>query len=198
MERVTDRIQLIESLPKNMVMAELGVFEGAFSREILRICQPKELRLIDLWNKSAQSPDESHQAIKKLKRWDMWLTMLKVKFAHRKDPRVSVHRGFTTKVMAGFPDDHFDFVYIDASHKKEDVAADLEICRAKVRNGGYICGHDYQQVVNGVDTHEYDGLKQAVDEFCSRHGLAIAKLTQPGQSLTDQCLSYCIVNRKPA
>ncbi len=195
LERVTDRAAILESLPKGIKMAELGVFEGVFSREMLRICEPSELHLIDLW-KSSRSPDASHMTIKRLKRFGMWRTFRRIKREHRGDPRVQIHRGFTTEVLARFPDDHLDFVYVDASHKYENVKADLELSRVKVRNGGFICGHDYQFFVGGEDSLRYVGLRRAVDEFCEENGLSIATLTLPGSTITDNSLSYCIVNRK--
>ena len=41
---------MLESLPKGLKIAELGVFEGEFSKEIYSICKPKELNLVDLFS----------------------------------------------------------------------------------------------------------------------------------------------------
>ena len=119
MKRVATRMDLLAELPKQMVMAELGVFEGAFSR-------------------------------------------------------VRLHQGFTTEVLGTFPDDYFDFVYVDASHKYQNVKADLLLSYSEVRDGGYICGHDCQYVVDGKDTHFYEGL---------RHSAVPPGLAVPGRSL---------------
>ena len=54
-----------------------------------------------------------------------------------------------------YDDESLDFVFIDASHKYDDVMDDLNCWFPKVKVGGVIAGHDY----NGA------GVKKAVDEF---------------------------------
>lgn len=49
-----------------------------------------------------------------------------------------------------------DFVFIDAGHTREAVAADIAAWLPKVRPGGRIAGHDYAP--------EWPGVVQAVDE----------------------------------
>jgi hypothetical protein len=44
-----NRNQMLLDLPKNLIVAELGVFNGTFSESILKICEPSQLILIDLW-----------------------------------------------------------------------------------------------------------------------------------------------------
>jgi hypothetical protein len=46
-------------------------------------------------------------------------------------------------VAAKFPDDHFDFVYIDAQHDYDSVKRDIEAWWPKVKKGGFLAGHDY-------------------------------------------------------
>src|SRR5688500_9782878 len=47
---LTDRIALLDVLPKNGVVAEIGVNKGEFSEEIIRRNHPSKLHLIDLWD----------------------------------------------------------------------------------------------------------------------------------------------------
>ena len=44
------RIELLNYLNKNLTIAELGVFEGEFSKEIHNICLPNKLYLVDLFD----------------------------------------------------------------------------------------------------------------------------------------------------
>ncbi len=53
-----DRHELIKYLPRNAVVAEIGVATGDFSERILTVCQPKELHLIDPWQH--QEPGEKN------------------------------------------------------------------------------------------------------------------------------------------
>lgn len=43
------RRQLLRLLPKESIGAEIGVWKGDFSEEILRLVRPRELHLIDPW-----------------------------------------------------------------------------------------------------------------------------------------------------
>ena len=60
-----------------------------------------------------------------------------------------------------FPDDHFDFVFIDASHRYELTKADIRLWYRKVKERGFLAGHDY---------NSGEGLEvmQAVDEVIPR------------------------------
>ena len=43
------RGRLLDKMPKGGTAAEIGVWEGQFSRRILEICAPDRLHLIDPW-----------------------------------------------------------------------------------------------------------------------------------------------------
>lgn len=53
-----------------------------------------------------------------------------------------------------FPDNHFDFVFIDASHKYEETKADIRLWYHKLKDGCLLAGHDYNM----------EEVKRAVDE----------------------------------
>lgn len=53
-----------------------------------------------------------------------------------------------------FPNQHFDFVFIDASHLFEETKADIRLWYRKVKEDGILAGHDY---------HGAPEVKQAVD-----------------------------------
>ncbi|MGN5134316.1 nucleoside-diphosphate sugar epimerase/dehydratase [Aeromonas veronii] len=47
---LTDRLALLRKLPIQGVVAELGVAAGDFSRQIVDICAPAQLHLVDIWS----------------------------------------------------------------------------------------------------------------------------------------------------
>jgi len=49
-----------------------------------------------------------------------------------------------------FSDETFDMVYIDAVHQYEDVKKDITNWLPKVKKGGIIAGHDFQESFEGV------------------------------------------------
>ncbi|HIF08442.1 MAG TPA: hypothetical protein EYQ81_00345 [Sneathiellales bacterium] len=47
---------LLDRLAKNAVCAEIGVWKGDFSAQILKITAPKQLHLVDPWKFQSQFP----------------------------------------------------------------------------------------------------------------------------------------------
>ena len=65
-------------------------------------------------------------------------------------------------VATRFADESLDVVYIDAMHDMENVMADIHVWFPKIKYGGYICGHDYDD----METHV--GVVKAVDSLLGR------------------------------
>ncbi|MBT3311606.1 MAG: hypothetical protein HN379_06400 [Desulfobacteraceae bacterium] len=64
---------------------------------------------------------------------DMDLIYEGVKERFSNYPNIILNRGKSEKVLNEFPDDYFDWVYIDDNHFYEYVSKDLEICFLKVK-----------------------------------------------------------------
>jgi hypothetical protein len=171
------RDDLISDLPKGMKCAELGVFKGDFSKQIFDTMKPSELYLIDIFSGIMGSGDKDGNNFERIS-LDESYNNLKNYFEN--NPNVKIIKGFSVPSLSNFSDDYLDFVYVDAGHEYHDVKADLEISYQKVKNGGYICGHDYNR-------ETFPGLCDAVDEFCERYNLKIKYLTKDG------CPTYCII-----
>ena len=60
-----------------------------------------------------------------------------------------------------FPNYFFDFIYIDASHKYEDIKNDILVWMPKLKVGGLIAGHDYNWL----------GVAKAVNELLPARNL---------------------------
>lgn len=140
-KRETVRGRLLATMPKNGVVAEIGVWEGDFSQRILDICQPVVLHLIDPWEympafsntgfgkkKNAEAMGQKHEAVV-------------ARFAA--DPRVKVHRGTSDRVLPGLADGSLDWVYIDGNHNEPFIGNDIALCLRKVKPDGAIAGDDY-------------------------------------------------------
>ena len=136
---VQDRYALLDALPKQAVVAEVGVLFGDFSEEILRRTEPRELHLIDIED-----------------RWGD-------RFEGEAD-RVHTHRGSSTQILANFPDGYFDWIYIDADHRYESVRADAEIAKHKIKPAGLLVFNDYM-TYNPICDVSY-GVARAVHELC--------------------------------
>lgn len=149
-----DRVALMELVPKHALAAEIGVAAGDFTVEILAHAAPRTLHLIDSW-----AHDERYL--------DLCDTVTARFAAEIERGQVVVERGHSLEVMAAFPDGYFDWVYPDTGHDFATTCQELEICRAKVKPGGIIAGHDY---VTGhwLGWYRY-GVIEAVHTFCVKY-----------------------------
>src|ERR1700761_3378323 len=128
---LTDRLEMLKLLPQSSICAEIGVDEGEFSDRILKIVNPVKLHLIDAWGDA----DRYHDGLK-----------LKVKDRFRKEietGKVEINVGLSVNALEKFPDNYFDWVYLDTAHTYEVTAAELNILKNKVKAEGIIAGHDY-------------------------------------------------------
>ena len=157
-----DREWLLKRLPKHAVCAEIGVYEGRFSELILSTTRPRKLHLIDPWKYEAD-PTYERSFYGKSKghsqaRMDgMYESVVKC----FKSKRVEIHRDASAACSSRFPDNYFDWIYIDGNHLYEFVKQDLESYFPKIKSGGIVAGDDYGRDPNRWDK---DGVKRAVDE----------------------------------
>jgi|ETNvirenome_6_85_1030632.scaffolds.fasta_scaffold08475_2 hypothetical protein len=75
----------------------------------------------------------------------------------------TVMRGFSYNTHIYFDDRHMDFVYIDGDHSYEAVKQDIADWWPKIKQGGILAGHDYN------DTNQ--GTIDAVNEFAEQNSL---------------------------
>lgn len=179
-QMIKNRDVLLQILPKNCIIAEIGVFKGEFSKKIYDIITPKELHLIDIFEGQMCSGDKDGNNI-------IWINLdieyEKLKNDLQNFSNIFLHKGYSYNILNNFVNEYFDVIYIDADHNYESVKKDLELSYLKIKNNGYICGHDYG--------HMFPGVIQAVNEFCNGKKIFISYLTEDG------CPSYCIkVNKQ--
>jgi len=170
---LTNREHLLNVLPKGGIVAEIGVNQGEFSQSILTLNKPEKLHLIDVWDSARY-----HSGL---------YDNVKAKFATQlRDGTVEINKGYSTEVLPTFPNNYFDWVYIDTAHDYRTTADELAILKTKMKKGGFICGHDY---VNSCwrSAVKY-GVVEAVHEFCAKEDWEMAYLTCE----THQHLSFCI------
>lgn len=72
-----------------------------------------------------------------------------------------IHVGNDLEILETFPDNYFDWVYIDSTHQFEQTLKELHIADKKVKPNGIICGHDYEP----DPSHQHHGVFRAVQEF---------------------------------
>jgi hypothetical protein len=143
---------------KETIMAEVGVFKGHLSERLLTNTKNLTMFLIDAWDtetyKGKPAIDENIE-IYQQNCLDNLLETSKI--AEKFPTRAFIIKGYSTKIADTFEDKYFDIVYIDAAHDFWSVLNDINAWRPKVKNNGWICGHDYGG--------KFTGVKEAVDLF---------------------------------
>lgn len=141
--RHANRMRLLEQMPTGGRCAEIGVWNGGFSENIIRITQPSELVLIDPWDLVAETQDDTKTHAKHSDASAMRSMYEHVSETFADNSNVTIRRGFSADVLESYPDDYFDWVYIDGNHLYDFVRADLKLSFSKVKSGGVIAGDDF-------------------------------------------------------
>jgi methyltransferase family protein len=148
---------------RNPVGVEVGVFVGRTSQALLAGRGALTLHMVDSW--AVCAPDASyahtgdfHAALTQAQQDKYYKTACNaVQFAGQ---RAKVMRMASAAAAATFKDKSLDFVFIDADHSFEGCTADIIAWLPKVKPGGFLSGHDY-------NNHDYPmfGVNRAVDNF---------------------------------
>lgn len=141
---------LLHLLPKNAVVAEVGVDTGRSSEKILRITRPEKLHLIDVRFGAAVHTLFSVEAERGI---------------------VEMHESDSVAALAAFPDRYFDWIFIDGDHSYRGVQRDAEISKTKVKHDGLLVFDDYIF----FDHHAMApyGVVQVVNDLCVYDGWEI-------------------------
>jgi hypothetical protein len=147
----------LKFLPKAGVVGELGVLEGGFSRQIMKVSCPQEFHLIDVWD-ACPNPYPSKEKQEKNYRGVLAMFDKEINAGS-----IIVHRGDGIEYLKTLPHEYFDWLYIDTTHQYEQTLRELELAAQKVKPDGYICGHDYTD--NYVSRRWGFGVLRAVTAF---------------------------------
>lgn len=136
-------------------LAEIGVAEGRYSREILNWpIEVPTLYLVDRWRHVHNVRGDSGNS----QEWHE-KNLETVRDIARKDKRVVILNGDSAFMANGVPSASIIFCYIDADHSYTGVTNDINAWYPKMKSGGVMAFHDYLNPNYGV--------KKAVDEFCA-------------------------------
>jgi uncharacterized protein YndB with AHSA1/START domain len=157
---MVDRPQFIARLPRHSVGAEIGVWKGEFSAELLAVVEPELLVLIDPWEKNTDHTNYESTVNTTQERLDGIYEAVVERF--RLAEGVEVIRARSLDVAARNTIE-FDWVYDDSQHNEASVAANARAWWPHVKPGGYYCGHDFN----------LDGVRRAIERFAEAEGVAV-------------------------
>ena len=134
----------------DFTVAEIGSFSGVSSEVLALHC--KKLVCIDTWE-DWSGDGIIYKALAKFEEMRSFYT------------HIDKHHMRGDQASSLYTDQHFDLVYIDASHWYNDVVNDINCWLPKIKSGGYLSGHDY---VPNIDV-----TKAVNDYFKSTHAITI-------------------------
>jgi predicted O-methyltransferase YrrM len=142
---------ILADMVKGGRVVEVGTQEGLYAEKILALCQPDELHLIDI-NLGPLHARGNGELL----------------------GRAILHEGDSSTILRSFPDEHFDWLYLDAGHFYSEVKADVEVAKTKVKRGGHIIFNDYC-LWSSVEFTAY-GVPYAAHELILEHGWRVTHL----------------------
>ena len=152
----SNREYALELIPTNAVVAEVGVAFGDLSRIIIDKSSPKEFYALDVFSDKTKGfwGDNRFE--------DGGVTHLEY-YENRFSKEINsgilrIRQGLSWDCLLKFPDDYFDYVYLDAAHDYNSVKKDTEILKRKVKKGGLIQFNDYTR-------NESYGTIPVINEF---------------------------------
>ncbi len=175
-------VEALNVIGTNGLAVELGVMYGDFSRTILDVLKPAKLILVDPFELSEQRYLDTGdgEQITTAYSTESEYRLVSKRFENEiKELRVLLNRNYSYNVLRIYPDNLFDFIYIDACHLYECVKQDLNDWLPKLKEGGLMCGHDYFE--------GFSGVIEAVDEFCAEHDFEMILLNNNGFDWALKC-----------
>jgi len=160
-------IHLIAQQGEGIVGMELGVCKCDSFVAVLQACKNvKTLYGIDKWE-----PYSDYLVSNDLNRPDYTNTQKDAEFfelisRHRvkwsgEEHRAKLIKKDSDEAVKDFPDEFFDFIFVDTYLTYEQVKNDLELWYPKVKKGGLFCGHDY----------DAETVQRAVAQFRYKHNI---------------------------
>jgi len=135
--------KIVESKPVNIL--ECGTWRGDNAIELYKAFNINEMVMIDLYYESYE-----HYNFKEIKTFP---AQVFEKFYGKHN--AIIMKCDTLRAASFFPDEYFDYIYLDDNHSYDHVIKELELYFPKLKKGGIYSG----------DNYEMTGVEKAVNIF---------------------------------
>ena len=138
---------------QNVAGAEVGVFRGYLTKFLLDITpQIKKYYCIDPWATS-----EHGWSVNSDPDWNEVYADFMKNVGNHLD-KIEIMKMLSVDAGNIIENKSLDFAFLDGNHRYKFVKEDISLWRLKIKPGGFISGHDY-------DNPGHMGVKEAVDEI---------------------------------
>jgi hypothetical protein len=151
----------LKRLPKDkkIRVAEVGVWTGLFSEQLLIHRPLLRLYQIDRWKAYSPEEQEVEQEARMSRYNQIIFDKAKAENLYRIakfSKRIKIIENDSVEAAKQISDKHFNLIFIDGAHSYIGCLADIKAWLPKVVTGGWIGGHDYPR---------RPGVKRAVEEI---------------------------------
>lgn len=159
---------LLARLPAGpLVGAEVGVYRGETSAALLSARRDLRLYMVDPWREI--TPTDAPCSLRRQSVCDADMRQAEADTAFAADRRW-ILRHASPGIVWRFDHDSLDFVFIDADHRRKAVLADCEAWYPRLKPGGLLAGHDYDDPAAPWTW----GVTEAVMQFSLDRGLSFS------------------------
>lgn len=144
--RVRCRRFIAELVPKGGRGAEIGVYTGLFSPLLIEVARPQEAWFVDVWWEAFGEtyPDWGAYTARGTLRTRVAQAAAARRIARAAGTaQLNVVVDYSANFLAGLPEHHLDWAYLDTGHTVEGTAEELELLATRLRPGGILIGDDW-------------------------------------------------------
>ena len=148
-----------------LVIAEVGVREGQNTIAMLKFMNIQRVYMVDGY-KEYYTNEIDHSSVD-----EQWLWYRNMFFYMQPYlPQVTFVTHQSNPAHMLFPEEFFDYVYIDANHSEESVYEDMCLWYPKVVDNGILGGHDFDP--------KFPEVEIAVTRFCNEQNLNFSHIKE--------------------
>jgi len=132
-------------------VAEIGVFTGGLTGRVIKGCKGiiEKYYCVDPWKPYPENYDRTPRPEELTNEY--WEKIYnRIAGMARNNSEISIIRDTSLNAVNSIDDFSLDLVYIDAIHDEENGLADIIAWMDKVKDGGFVSGHDYHARFHGM------------------------------------------------
>ena len=158
-------------------LIEIGIFKGDFLLFLINDCNIGAIDAVDLFEGINCSGDVDGNDIFY---YDLNKSFLELSDKFKNNSNINLYKSDSSSFLKKQIDNKYDIIYIDGNHSYIGVKNDLINSFNKIKDGGYIMGHDYGINLNKAKNIFKFGVKKAVNEFCKNYKQNITAIALDG------------------